>query len=462
LKLTLSSIGDTPYFLSRPVISSLFGIFLFFNISIPLASAEQSVLSTAQDILRSGQPNKALNLLLPLEGERAGDVEYDYLLGIALLDSGYPSDAIFALQRVLAIKPKFAGARMDLARAYFALDDMNEAAAEFKILKTQQPPKNVKATIDVYLNTIENKKLERRRGWDGFYLLGFGSDNNANNGRDATDISSGDINIEGGLVANNSESQETKSSIMQLGTGITYKMPVDYYSGYFFSGNISQRTYPDAEFINSLTYAFGAGYKKQLQSKNTLIINSQYYSTNTDGEFNNRGLMLSSVYEMLVSGQDKISLFAKLGSISYVEEFSPQDVTQTAVGVNWLHVLGGSRASTFNASFSFANDAAKEDDRYGRNYYGLSASYSTRLMPEVSMNVSLSFMQSDYDEIFLSALEERSDTLSNISIGINWKPKKNWTINSVLRQAKNSSNEQALFEYDKLELMIVGKSDFSI
>jgi len=351
---------------------------------------------------------------------------------------------------------------MDLARAYFALDDMNEAAAEFKILKTQQPPKNVKATIDVYLSAIENKKLERRRGWDGFYLLGFGSDNNANNGRDATDISSGDINIEGGLVANNSESQETKSSIMQLGTGITYKMPVDYYSSYFFSGNISQRTYPDAEFINSLTYAFGAGYKKQLQSKNTLIVNSQYYSTNTDGEFNNRGLMLSSVYEMLVSGQDKVSLFAKLGSISYVEEFSPQDVTQTAVGVNWLRVFGGSRASSFNTSFSFAKDAAKEDDRYGRNYYGLSASYSTRLISEVSMSVSLSFMQSDYDEIFLSALEERSDTLSNISIGINWKPKKNWTINSVLRQAQNSSNEQALFEYDKLELMIVGKSDFSI
>jgi outer membrane protein len=454
LKLTFINITYKPGFLIKPVKAVLFGIFLFINAPVLQAAAQQNILSTAQDILRSGQPNKALDILLPLEGDMAGDVEYDYLLGIALLDSGYPGDAVFALQRVLAVKPKFAGARMDLARAYFALDDMNEAAAEFKILKKQSPPANIKTTINIYLNAIENKNLSKRRGWNGFYLFGIGNDSNANNG--STEV--------GGIeqTANNPESIETESSLMQLGTGITYKMPVDYYTNYSFSGNIFQRTYPDAEFINSLTYSFSTAYKKQLQSKNVFAINAQYYSTDTDGEFNNQGLSISPIYEMLVSNQDKINLFAKLGSITYTDDLSAQDVSQTALGINWLHVFSGSKTSSFSSSFSFANDAAKNDDRYTRNYYGLSATYANRLTSSVYLNVSLSALQSDYDEVFLTtAAGERSDTVNNITLGINWKPAKNWSVNSSLRQAQSSSNE-TLFEYDKLELLFIARSDFSL
>ena len=44
---------------------------------------------------------------------------FDYLLGVAALDNGYISEAIFSLRRAIAVEPGFSGARMELARAYF-------------------------------------------------------------------------------------------------------------------------------------------------------------------------------------------------------------------------------------------------------------------------------------------------------------------------------------------------------
>ena len=57
--------------------------------------------------------------------------EFDYLLGVAALDSGHIEDAIIAFERVLAIVPGHAGAQMDLARAYYAAGSFDLAEAAF-------------------------------------------------------------------------------------------------------------------------------------------------------------------------------------------------------------------------------------------------------------------------------------------------------------------------------------------
>lgn len=50
------------------------------------------------------------------ERTRAGDPEYDYLLGMAAADSGHLGEALIALQRVLAKQPNYAQARAEYAR----------------------------------------------------------------------------------------------------------------------------------------------------------------------------------------------------------------------------------------------------------------------------------------------------------------------------------------------------------
>ncbi len=99
-------------------------------------------LSKATSLVNKGKANEAFKLLAPLEFELAGNTDYDYLFGIAALESGKPVKASLALERVLTIKPDFAGARVDLGRAYFAIGNYLKARQEFNIVLKQpnRPP----------------------------------------------------------------------------------------------------------------------------------------------------------------------------------------------------------------------------------------------------------------------------------------------------------------------------------
>ena len=73
-------------------------VFMFAGI----ASAQESDLARAQQLLRQGQAAQAYAILEPLESANAGDLNFDYAMGVAALDSGHADRAVIALERVLA------------------------------------------------------------------------------------------------------------------------------------------------------------------------------------------------------------------------------------------------------------------------------------------------------------------------------------------------------------------------
>ena len=112
-------------------------------------AAADEVVEQARILLNSHQAGSAYTLLAPLSDERAGDPDFDYLLGIAALDSGQPGQAVFALERVLAVKPNDALARAEIARAYFALAEFDTSKQEFENVKTSaEVPATARATMD--------------------------------------------------------------------------------------------------------------------------------------------------------------------------------------------------------------------------------------------------------------------------------------------------------------------------
>lgn len=118
--------------------------------------ARAKSLREADALIRNGKPAEAYALLEPLESGRSGEVRFDYLLGIAALDSGKPDKAVRALERVLAIDPDFTGARLDMARAYYQLGDLPRARSEFETVLKRNPPENVQATINKYLAAMDS------------------------------------------------------------------------------------------------------------------------------------------------------------------------------------------------------------------------------------------------------------------------------------------------------------------
>lgn len=73
-------------------------------LTIPPVFAD-SVLDQAQKLINTNKYIQAYDLLAPLEDERAGQPDYDYLYGLTLLEAGEPSRAAFAFERCLGAEP---------------------------------------------------------------------------------------------------------------------------------------------------------------------------------------------------------------------------------------------------------------------------------------------------------------------------------------------------------------------
>src|SRR5258706_8633388 len=101
---------------------------------------DAQVIERANALIKAGNAKQAYSDLILLQGKHSGEPAFDYVLGLAALDSGRIDDAIIAFDRVLAVQPNHAGAQMDLARAYYAAGSFDLAEAAFKQLQALNPP----------------------------------------------------------------------------------------------------------------------------------------------------------------------------------------------------------------------------------------------------------------------------------------------------------------------------------
>lgn len=147
-----------------------------------------TVIEQAREQLKNKQAAAAYSLLAPHADERAGDPEFDYLLGIAALDAGEPGEAVFALERVLAADPDNALARAEIARAYYALSEFETARQEFEnVQNAGEVPAAARETLDRYLSLIERAQIGPSRV-SVFLSVAFGYDSNVNSGTDESQV----------------------------------------------------------------------------------------------------------------------------------------------------------------------------------------------------------------------------------------------------------------------------------
>jgi tetratricopeptide (TPR) repeat protein len=121
--------------------------------TVPLAD----LLAQAQLLARSGRNAEAYELLAAAEDTYIGTIEFDYALGRAALDAGHPDKATLAFARVLALDPAHAGARIDLGRAYLALEDFDRARSTFQSLLARDPPPEIRTQLQAFLDLAEKR-----------------------------------------------------------------------------------------------------------------------------------------------------------------------------------------------------------------------------------------------------------------------------------------------------------------
>jgi tetratricopeptide (TPR) repeat protein len=414
-------------------------------------AADNQLLLAANSMIQEGKPLEAFDILSPYEFEYAGEKEFDYLLGLSLLDSGEPGKSVFAFQRILAQDPDFAGARMELARAYFDMSEYNLSRSEFTTLLSQSPPQNVQLIIDKYLSAIRNRTLRSRQGWSGYVQLGVGNDSNANNAPSVDEFLGFELS---------DQSKEISSSVVSTVGGLSYDLPVNYLRSYYFRSNLNHRSNNNASFTSSLSYDLSAGVKQTFKNSDNVNGSFQVYSSTVDGSSNNTGFNLNGQYNLNFSSTNQLGLFLRVGEVDYVKAFDVKDVSQTVFGTSWVHIFGSTlRPSLVATLIAGQDDQQLDTSPYGRTYSGARMTAAMALSHKFNIFTSMGVTSSTYDGQFFGLSGDREDDLSDISIGGSWRFSKNWTLKSLLNIVDNASNID-IYSYDKNEIMFIARSDF--
>ena len=126
---------------------------------------------TIKTLYSQGQFEQAYQLGRAAEFNWEGDPEFDFNYGLAAIESGHYEDAIFALERVVFLRPDILRLRLELARAHFLNENFVAARAEFQRVLERSPPPNVQENIARFLAQMDAAQLAKRRQINGWGQL---------------------------------------------------------------------------------------------------------------------------------------------------------------------------------------------------------------------------------------------------------------------------------------------------
>ena len=427
-----------------------------------IAVAAEFDLGEADALLQAGKAREGYTLLAPHEYEMAGNVDYDYLLGIAALDSGNPDKATLALERVLAVNPNHIGARLDLARAYFALADYERAKTEFEAVQAQNPPPVAKTVIEQYLAALD-KKLNPATTVTG-YLEGIvGYDTNVNT---STATSQVFVPLFGASLTLDNTSLAARDNYLAIGGGLEITKSVKPGLSLFVGVDAKKRQnfFKDTYNTDSLDGRAGLNID---EGANTFRLSAQKGVYDIDDRLNRRLTAISGEWRHTINPHNIASVFGQYGLLRYGHDktgtdLSYNDVDQTVAGLGWLHALDDYGrnilfASIYGGDENTVTDPTRIDG--DQEFWGLRLGGQKSLGKNIEAIGSVGFKEGGYQLRNLLILDYRRDYQYDLTLGLNWRPLQNWVVRPQIAYTRNDSNS-ALNDFDRIDASVTVRRDF--
>jgi len=124
-----------------------------------------------------------------LTDELAGELEFDFLAGVAAFGAGKYQQAVFAFERVVILNPTSLDGRYYLALSYLKVDNLHASILEFeRVITIESIPPEFKSKAEIQLNLINKILADRNSSWSHEIALKIGSDSNVNSGSSQDEI----------------------------------------------------------------------------------------------------------------------------------------------------------------------------------------------------------------------------------------------------------------------------------
>ncbi len=434
----------------------LAGSFVLASVLASQAHAEvDALVVNARSLLAAGQAQQAFDLLAPLETPRAGDPDFDTVLGIAANETGQFTRAVFALERVLAVQPENSRARAELGRALFSVGDTRASRRVLLEAKRENIPQGAADTIDQFLQAIDRTEEAARSSVRPYLEASFGMDTNINSGPSNANIA---VPAFGGAIFTLTPAGvKIRDDYLAVGGGLSGRYVVDPRWSLIgnFSGNQRYNGTNGNFNTGQLDVNGGASYRYE-KHEFSGVAQVGTYSVNGSRIRDQQGLV--GEWTFRPDGFQQWSTYLQWGKLSYPGQ-SIRDANRSVLGTSYAYAFRDGLLVFAGGYFGREKEISSAFPQFGHKLVGLRVGAQKSLREELAVFGSVALENRQYggpDPLFLM---NRHDRQVNLNLGMNWVPAKFWRVTPQLSLTSVKSNV-AISDFSKNVLSVTVRRDF--
>jgi len=389
-------------------------------------------------LLDAGKSSAAYALLEPLESERAGDTQYDFLLGLAALDVGQNTRAVFALERVLAMNPEHVRARAEIARAYLALGEVDTARQEFETVRKQGVPADVSLTLERYIALTRTIADQNKPSVNGYIEAQVGYDTNVNVGPNKSSVVIPGLSSTPAVLAD--DSRANKDAFGQLGAGVNGRLPVSREVALLGGLSGAQRLNQDKEQFDMGNVDANLGVVVT-QGKNVFTAMGQYGVVSIDNARYRSVAGVTGQWQHNLDARNQLSAFAQYGKLHYIVQ-TIRDADRWVGGGAYAHLWRDGVVGFGSLYLVKEKPEKSEVDFLGFHGLGLRLGARGNVSEKTVLFSALSVERRIYEKEDPSFLVVRKDTQYGLVLGASYALAKDWTLTPQASLTRNQSNTE--------------------
>lgn len=450
------------------------GVFALFQ------AAGAAELTTARELLKAQQAQAAFEFLQPLVEEQVDDVEFDFLYGYAASLSQHYQEALVAFDRVLSINASHLGARIQSARALYALGAFDLAKTEFKRALELDLSESLKSDIQQQMQKIDATQAKQKQYLSGYLEYQIGHDSNVASAIGSSEsyqsalLNTYPVFRELGMQASppigNSVLQAAPFQGMNAGLQASFR----YQPGHIFyaSAETQRRNYyASALAFNATSLSFSGGSVWE-QADSSIRVGLNLTQFSQEGESMTDPKTTNNKQSWGILAEYRSSLVGDLlpaVSTSYakneVPDFRAQETEQTQLSASVLWKNLHNDRQFVRMSYQYAKDTALaplETYNPGKVTQGLRMFVQTDGPQRADLFFGMGWSVRDDSASFARGqqnVEFGHDTLTDWVAGAQVAAGADWTLKWQLMASQNRSNIP-LFEFQRRELSVFIRRDF--
>lgn len=433
------------------------------------------VLQQAETLIQNNDSEAAYALLAPLESTLAGNIEYDYLLGVSAVNTGKPALAVFALERVQATDPHYRDAGLWLAIAYYQSGDIERAKPAFETVVAQSANAEARDKAQRYLDVLRRQETQKQGhpSLMGKLDAGIGHDSNITNS--AAGLSAPQLAAAMPAPSSNQSGLEWLFNLAVEG-----RVPISRHYA-FVSVEDQKRDYSGNDFMSSNMLITRGGMNFENAEGDA------YRLSITQRQFRQQGTLfavnaITNDYDM---GGEELRIRRKLSAdayLGYIVQYnqvrfltnSPENTDQAMAGVNYTHLFQTRGKPVLYVGYAYLYDQAVQSKLSYNPLYGdgtTVASRGTHFISgyfQYSLSSDIDLVSTDYAyfrrDMGAYARDANvaygRDRTRFLSLGVNWRFQPLWSLRAQLGKTSSRSNIP-VYSYDKTEVSVLLRRDFN-